>query len=279
MTTFLYALMIIFILLLLWILMISPRRNGPSLKDMQPFDYAHRGLFNENDGVDENSLEAFRRATDKGFGSELDVHLTKDGKLVVMHDDSLKRTAGVDINISDSTLEELRKNRLKYTGEVIPTFEEVLALVDSRVPLIIELKTVKGNYAELTKATVDILKGYNGKYAIESFDPRVIYWLKNNHPEIIRGQLTESFKITEGAVNPFLGFILRNLLTSFLSKPDFISYKVEDRKSISLRAAKAIYGVNIAYWTVRDKALIKELKKKGAIIIFEYPNQRVKKKQ
>lgn len=279
MTALLYTLMIIFILLLLWILMISPRGNGPSLKDIKPFDYAHRGLFNENDGVDENSLEAFRRATEKGFGSELDVHLTKDGKLVVMHDESLKRTAGIDINISDSTLAEIREYRLKYTGEVIPTFEEVLALVVGRVPLIIELKTVKSNYAELTKATTEALKGYKGKYAIESFDPRVLYWLKNNHPEIIRGQLSENFRINNGAVNPFLGFFMKNLLTSFITKPDFISYKVEDRKFLSLRVAKAIYGVPIAFWTVRDQELIKELKENGAMIIFEYPNQRVKKKQ
>ncbi|WP_426349680.1 glycerophosphodiester phosphodiesterase [Alloiococcus sp. CFN-8] len=278
MTVVLYTLMIIFILLLLWILMLSPRKNGPSIKDMQPFDYAHRGLFNENDGIDENSMEAFRKATEKGFGSELDLHLTKDGKVVVMHDESLKRTAGVDINISDCTLEEIRKHRLKYTGEIIPTFEDVLSLVAGRVPLIIELKTVKGNYAELTKATLEVLKEYKGKYAIESFDPRVVYWLKNNRPDIIRGQLAENFSLQKGTVNPVLGFFLKNLLTSFLTKPDFISYRVEDRNSLSLRASKAIYGVNLAYWTVRDRELVRKLKKNGALIIFEYPNQRIKKK-
>ena len=278
MTVLLYTLMIVFIVLLLWVLMLSPRNNGPTLKDIQPFDYAHRGLFNENDGIDENSLEAFRIATEKGFGSELDLHLTKDGKLVVMHDESLKRTAGVDINISDCTLEEVRKHRLKYTGSVIPTFEEVLNLVDGRVPLIIELKTVKGNYAELTRATLEVLDGYSGKYAIESFDPRVLYWLKNNRPEIIRGQLSENFSLQKGSVNPILGFFLKNLLTSFLTKPDFISYNVDDRNSLSLRASKTIYNVNLAYWTVKNQELIKELKKKGALIIFEYPNQRIKKK-
>ena len=277
MTVILYALMIVFIVLLLWVLMLSPRNNGPSLKDIQPFDYAHRGLFNENDGIDENSIEAFRIATEKGFGSELDLHLTKDSKLVVMHDESLKRTTGVDINISDCTLEEIRKHRLKYTGEVIPTFEEVLNLVDGRVPLIIELKTVKGNYAELTKAALDALKEYEGKYAIESFDPRVVYWLKNNRPEIIRGQLAENFSKAPSVINPILGFFLQNLLTSFITKPDFISYKVQDRDCLSLRLAKSIYGVQLVYWTVKDRELIKELKKVGSIIIFEYPNQRLKK--
>ena len=104
--------------------------------------YAHRGLH-QKPVIPENSMAAFRRAVEAGFGIELDLHLTRDGKLAVIHDSSLKRTCGVDQNVEDMTMEEAQSCFLEESREQIPEFTEVLQLVAGRVPLIVELKAGK----------------------------------------------------------------------------------------------------------------------------------------
>lgn len=114
--------------------------GAPEVGAPQKYRYAHRG-FHDKPVIPENSLPAFRRAIEHGFGAELDVHLLKDGTLAVFHDSDLRRCANVDGQIEDLTLEELKQLRLEGTDEQIPTFDEVLALFESATPLIIELKT------------------------------------------------------------------------------------------------------------------------------------------
>ena len=104
------------------------------------WDYAHRGLHDNEHGIPENSMAAFQRAVDKGYGIELDVHLTADNQLVVFHDDTLTRMCGINKKISGFLYSYLQQLRLLGTGEGIPLFKDVLALVDGKVPLIIELK-------------------------------------------------------------------------------------------------------------------------------------------
>ena len=86
------------------LLAVMGRRNHAGLKALQGWGYAHRGLHSQ--GIPENSMAAFKAALDGGYGIELDIHLTKDGDLAVIHDTSLKRTAGADIKITDLTLAE-----------------------------------------------------------------------------------------------------------------------------------------------------------------------------
>lgn len=110
---------------------------------MQAFErqyIAHRGFHDNRSECPENSLPAFERAIQMGYGIELDVQLTKDGVPVVFHDWDLKRAAGVDRKIRDCTFEELQSYRLFGSSQTIPAFETVLELADGRTPLIIELK-------------------------------------------------------------------------------------------------------------------------------------------
>ena len=99
---------------------------------------AHRGLHNVK--APENSLAAFRLAIEHGNVIELDVHMLADGKIVVFHDDNLKRMTGVDAVIKDKTFAELSKLWLKKSSQKIPLLTEVLDLVDGKVPIIIEIK-------------------------------------------------------------------------------------------------------------------------------------------
>ena len=140
---------------------------------------AHRGLWDENNS--ENSMGAFKRAIEHNIAIELDIHLTKDNDLVVIHDEDLKRLTGRDGVVEDLTVKELKENYTLMDGSLIPTFQELLDLVNEQVPLVIELKVFRKNYKELAKKVEEVLlKNMKDKkqYTLISFDPRSLLPLK-----------------------------------------------------------------------------------------------------
>ena len=134
---------------------------------------AHRGLH--GNGVSENSLNAFKKAIDIGSAFELDIHLTKDGQLVVCHDSELKRVTGKEGIIEDLTLEEISSYRL-LDGQKIPTFQEVLDLNQERSLIVVELKVYKDNHKPLRKKAMETLSQIKDskKIVLISFDPRAL---------------------------------------------------------------------------------------------------------
>ena len=115
------------ILLILYLFLIAPRMFGRRDRThFYGYHYAHRGLFDNDSNAPENSLLAFQKAVDAGYGMELDVQLSKDDKLVIFHDASLKRMCGIDGKVWDYTLEELQQMKLANSDQTIPTFEEFL---------------------------------------------------------------------------------------------------------------------------------------------------------
>ena len=137
MLTICIILIVLLALDLLFTLALRCRKGHRKWEVLKKYRYAHRG-YHDKPVVPENSLPAFRRAIERGFGAELDVHLLKDGTLAVFHDSDLKRCANVEGEIEDLTLDELKQLRLEGTDEQIPTFDEVLALFEHETPLIIE---------------------------------------------------------------------------------------------------------------------------------------------
>lgn len=122
-TGILIAAAIIVGLLGLSVCMLRPETE--KTRSFAAFDHtmiAHRGLFDNDSEAPENSLAAFRKAVDQGFGMELDVQLTKDGKLVVFHDFDLKRMCGVHKKLTELTYAELEQYSLKNSTEKIPLF-------------------------------------------------------------------------------------------------------------------------------------------------------------
>ena len=235
MLTICIILIVLLALDLLFTLALRCRKGHPKWELLKKYRYAHRG-FHDKPVIPENSLSAFRRAIEHGFGAELDVHLLKDGTLAVFHDSDLRRCANVDGQIEDLTLEELKQLRLEGTDEQIPTFDEVLALFESATPLIIELKTARGNHHALAKAVCERLDTYKGEFCIESFDPFALIDVKKLRPEICRGQLSMNFEKDKAGLPWYKRFIAGNLLLNFLTVPDFIAYKFEDRKGYCLHA-------------------------------------------
>lgn len=230
--------------------------------------YAHRG-FHQKPEIPENSIPAFKRAIERHWGAELDVHLLKDGTLAVFHDSDLKRCTGAEGYIEDLDLAGLKELRLEGTANLVPTFDEVLELFENVEPLIIELKVFRGNYNELAKAVLERLDKYMGDYCIESFDPRAILAVKKLRPQVIRGQLSQDFfKGQESEVAPWQRGILTNLRFNILTKPDFIAYKYEDRMNKANRRYIK-HGVQEVCWTIRSKEALADVEKDGAIPIFE----------
>ena len=246
------VLLIVIILVILFLLSQMGRTGHKGLSALRGWNYAHRGFHGE--GIPENSLAAFRKALDYGYGIELDIHLMKDGNLAVIHDSSLMRTAGTDVRIEDLSVEELVNYPLERTDEIIPTFKQVLELFDGKAPLIVELKPEGNNFAELSQAACDMLSKYQGVYCVESFDPRCIYWLKNNRPDIIRGQLAENFLCNRKSKLPFvLKFAMSFNLLNFLTRPDFIAYKFPDRRNLSVFVCRKLWGIQGVAWTLRNQ--------------------------
>lgn len=247
----LIAIIIILVISLLYLLSLRGRTKHPGLKALQGHYYAHRGLHNEN--TPENSLAAFRAAVDHGYGIELDVHLLQDGSLAVIHDSLLKRTTGAEGKVEDLTKEELSQYHLEGTEETIPSFQEVLDLCQGKIPLIVELKAVGRNYAQLSETVCRVLDNYDGVYCIESFDPRCIWWLRKNRPDIIRGQLAENFLAVESSVPWILRFAMTKQFLNFLTLPDFVAYKYADRKRLGNFLVRKVWGVQGVSWTLKTK--------------------------
>lgn len=264
------VLLLFLVLALLWLLALRAHRCGDAMAALRRYHYAHRGLHDKHNGVPENSLLAFRRAVAAGYGAELDVHLSKDRQLIVMHDECLKRTTGDARNIAELTLPELRVLRLEHTAEQIPVLSEVLTLFQGKTPLIVEIKPVDGNHAELTRLVCEELDRYPElSYCIESFDPRVLRWLRQNRPDILRGQLATDFVKSRNGLSLPLAFCLKNLLTGFLTVPDFIAYDFHSHRVRSLRLSRRIYGVAELSWTIRSEADARAALQDGCTIIFE----------
>ena len=122
----------------LYFLAVMPRMSGRP--DPKPFRaaalFAHRGLHDNNSDAPENSMPAFRKAVEKGYGIELDVQLTADSVPVIFHDLDLERACGVPGLVREHTFEELQKLRLFGSEERIPALKDFLEMVKGRVPLI-----------------------------------------------------------------------------------------------------------------------------------------------
>ncbi len=262
------VLAILLLIIILYIFAVRGRAGHPGMEELKKYPYAHRGFH--GNGLPENSMAAFKAAKDRGYGIELDIHLMKDGTLGVIHDSSLKRTAGADVRIEELTLADLENYRLEGTEEKVPVFGDVLRLYNGAAPIIVELKPENGNHAALAEAACKVLDEYDGAFCIESFDPRCLIWLKKHRPDIIRGQLAMNFMKEKENLSLPIRFVLTHHLLNFLTVPDFIAYKFSRRGDTpSNFLCRKLWGVQGAAWTIREKDAHDEAISQGWISIFE----------
>lgn len=258
----------VIVLAVLYLLMIMPKLiRNPQRREFEKWLYAHRGLHDNEGDAPENSMAAFRKAVEAGYGIELDIQLSKDGIPVVFHDFTLKRVCGAEGRVCDYTLEELQSFSLYKTTEHIPTLSRVLELVAGKVPLIVEFKIEKTD-TSLCPAADKLLREYRGMYCMESFNPLGVLWYRRNHREIMRGQLSEAF-LKDGNNRGPLYFLLQNLMFNFICKPDFIAYNHIHAGILARRICRRVFGNLAVAWTVRSREELAAAGKSFDIFIFD----------
>lgn len=223
---------------------------------------AHRGLHNFD--FPENSIPAFENAAKHGFAIELDVRLINDNTIVVFHDEKLSRMTDRDgyvYSLKSADLDEIKLNKTDYG---IPTLEKVLETVNERVPLLIEIKKV-GKSFTLEEKLVDMLKSYNGDYAVESFDPFALEYCYKTAPRIMRGQLASYFHHADFDASHRDKMRLKKLKYNDVSHPDFIAYKITNLPNKYVKNA----GLPVIGWTVKNALKAQEAAKICDNYIFE----------
>lgn len=260
--------LILISLVILYFVAIMPRMlKRPDYSKLKGWHYAHRGLYDNETDAPENSMAAFRKAVEAGFGIELDVQLTKDRIPVVFHDETLKRVCGVEGKVRDYTFEQLQGFFICNSREKIPKFIDFLKMVNGRVPLIVEIK-IHENANAVCKEVDKLLSEYHGVYCIESFHPFAVNWYKLHKPEIVRGQLSSDF-VKEGRPRRTDETLVQYLVTNFICKPDFIAYNHHGKNNISRLICRYFYRALSVAWTIKSQAELDAAKKDFDLFIFE----------
>lgn len=231
----------------------------------------------------ENSLASFAAACEAGYGIELDLQLTADDQVVVVHDPDLMRVAGDPRRIADLTYDELTRiplfpndasgaavasalpgsddpesmatplNAPSGYYQHVPLFSDVLDVVAGRAPLIVEYK-FDDNSAwgprdeELMEKGDALLQAYDGPYVVESFNPAAVHWYADHRPEVCRGQLAWGPSLEEAGLKEWAAGLL---IFDWISRPDFIAYDWSGGNSPQMRLARAMGAVPVS-WTVRS---------------------------
>ena len=164
----------------------------------------------------------FKAAVNHGYAIELDVHLSKDGKVVIHHDSNIKKLTGVDLDINHATYQQIKKHKILDSQEHSPTLNKVLDLVDGQVPVYIEIKNYDqpGSLESQVKKIVD---HYNGDVAVISFNPLVIDWFKTNAPYILVGQTSTDNSDMSKTLRAFLE---NKKILNYKSDTDFVIYNI-----------------------------------------------------
>lgn len=211
---------------------------------------AHRGLH-RGQTVPENSLWAFESAIAQGYPIELDVQLLADGELAVFHDKTLDRLTGQRGLLSQHTLATLRSFHLYHTDQRIPSLSEALALIEGRVPVLIEIKN-EGPVGTLERSLLKTLANYRGEFAVQSFNPLSLAWFRHHAPHIWRGQLSSG--VGRAPAPWHLAIAHRNLLFNWASRPHFIAYDLRSLPRLATTVAQCAFRLPLITWTVRTPA-------------------------
>jgi len=266
-----YILIILIAAACLYLFLLYPgKTRRERMLVFQQYRIAHRGLFDNTTSAPENSLAAFQKAVDAGYGIELDVQLTRDNEVMVFHDCDLIRACGAEVKTADSSLAMLQTHRLFSSDEQIPSFAEALAQIRGKVPLIVELKSAPGSdHHALCEKTAAYLDSYDGVFCIESFNPMIVQWFKHNRPEFLRGILSTNFFKELPPLSWSKKFILTNCLTNLFTRLDFIAYDIRYRNQLSNRICTRLYHMVRVGWTVKNEEELEKAISFYDVVIFD----------
>ncbi len=233
---------------------------------------AHRALHDVTDGRPENSRAAIRAAIAAGYGIEIDVQLSADGVAMVFHDYALDRLTSAKGPVRLRRAKDLSGILLTGAAEGIPSLDEVLALVDGQVPLLIEIKDQDGgmgpDVGPLEAATAQALADYKGDIAVMSFNPHSVALMAQLLPQVPRGLVTSAYRYEEWPLPKETCDRLREIPDFDRVEAAFISHEANDLSRDRVAEIKA-QGVMICCWTVRSAAIEAEARQVADNITFE----------
>lgn len=210
---------------------------------------AHRGLHDAE--RPENTMAAFRHAISRGIPFELDVQLTSDGLLVVVHDRDLLRLTGQRIAAAEVDRDRLSRLRIESSDERIPLLTEVLEEVAGRVPVLLDVRrwgaTASG---ELEHAVATAIESYPGELALQSFDPLAVLRFRrliSTHPI---GQVSGRLE-SAGRVAALVG---RSMATNLFTRPDFMNFELQALPSRYVDFWRDRWNIPVIAWTVESAA-------------------------
>ena len=222
----------------------APRPDPARTGWLARWTYAHRGRHGP--GVPENSLAAFAGAVEAGLGIECDIQRSRDGAAMLVHDWDLRRLTGLEGRLADHSAEELAQIAFLDSEHRLARLEDLLALVEGKVPILVEIKSRRAYDVEDSCAAVaTALADYRGKAAVMSFDPRVCRWFARHAPAVTRGLV-----MREDHVGMTRKAWQRHLAL-WAARPEFLAYHIAalpNRMVGNLRAQ----GLPILTWTVDD---------------------------
>ncbi len=229
-----------------------------SLRDAPPAwltarPIAHRGLHDRRKGRIENSLSAAAAAMAQGFAIECDVQRTQDGEAVVFHDFGLERLTGMPGRIADLRLRQAEALCLAGSSDRVPSWVAFLDRVAGAVPIVCEIKSRFDGDMRLADRIAATAATYPGPLAIKSFDPAVIIHLRSIGTRVPLGIVSEaSFDDPEWNDLPAgMRRALAQALHFAETRPDFLSYHVDDLPHAVPYLGRNLLGTPVMAWTVR----------------------------
>lgn len=229
---------------------------------------AHRGFHNKENP--ENTLGAFQRAIENNFAIECDVRILKDDTLILIHDDNISRVTEKDGYVSTLSYEDIKKLKVKSSKFSIPTIDELLKLVDGKVPIMFDIKDINTKHiGKLEKILCEKLAKYKGEFAIASSNPYVLMWFKTNHPEMLRGIISSFYRNEEEGKqfvkNVIVRSILKRMVLNKKAEPNFVAYFKNNLPNRFVKRAK----LPVIAWTIQSQEEYLKVLKYSDNIIFE----------
>ena len=214
---------------------------------------AHRGLHDAARGIIENMPAAARAAMAGNFGIECDIQLTADGEAMVHHDDALGRLTEGSGALLEKTAAELKAVKFKNTSERMMSLGDFCALINGRVPLVIEVKSHFDGDRKLVKRMAEVLASYSGPAVGMSFDPDQVLALREAMPELPRGIIAQRNYDDDywKKLTPEQRHSMLHLRHAFRTRPHFVAYSVNQLPAPAPWIARNLFGLPLLTWTVR----------------------------
>jgi glycerophosphoryl diester phosphodiesterase len=232
---------------------------------------AHRGLHDAARGIIENMPGAAQAAIDGHFSIECDLQLTADGEAMVHHDDALGRLTEGGGALLGMTASELKAVKFKDTSERMMSLGDLCALVQGRVPLVIEVKSHFDGDRKLVARMAEVLSAYSGPVVGMSFDPDQVLALREKMPGLPRGIIAQRNYDDDywKKLTPEQRLSMLDLRHAFHTRPHFVAFWVEQLPAPAPWIARNIFGLPLLTWTVRTPAQRERAVRYADQMIFE----------